>query len=84
MSVLPIREEAIRLINEFNEEELRRVVELLKTIHQPALGEDYDEANDPMLNGELIFEGAEDLSERVEDILREEWQQSAKRDENTE
>lgn len=71
MSALPIREEVIARIKQLSDEQVARVLAFIETVGYGTEG--YSEENDPMLNGELFFDGPPDLGERSEEILEQEF-----------
>ncbi len=71
MSTLPIREEAIAEIEKLSDAQVAKVLQFIRTVSQER--PPYSEENDPMLNGELFFDGPSDLGERSEEILSQEF-----------
>ncbi len=63
MGIVPVHEQLISQLNDLNDEQVTALLEFLKVIHPNEPHRDYDEANDPLLNGELSFSGSPDLAE---------------------
>jgi hypothetical protein len=65
MSVSSIHDEVISLVENLPVEQVAVVLEFINSI-QPVT---YNEEDDPLLNGELLFSASPDLGERTKDIL---------------
>jgi hypothetical protein len=64
------------MIDQMDDHRVEKVLEILRGLEREAdlssyFKPDYREVNDPILNGTLLFDGPEDLSETFEDAVRE-------------
>ena len=65
MNALPIREKIIAHLDNLSEEQVTKVLTFIETIETST----YDPQTDPMLNGELLFNGSPDLSEENDPLI---------------
>ncbi len=71
MDAPTIREKLInKILNDLDDEQVGEVLRYTETLQSFKLPADYDEDNDPSVG---FFTGPEDLAERSEEILREEF-----------
>ena len=72
MSALHAREELVHRLNTLNDEQIITLLQFIKTIQAEETTEPYNQANDPLLTGELTFKASSDFAEKSEEILRSE------------
>jgi hypothetical protein len=68
MSATP-RERLLAELETMSDEQIEKLIRYIESISPHDLPEDYDPAKDPMINGELFFDGPTDLSAQTRDIL---------------
>jgi hypothetical protein len=66
---LSMRDQLIRAVSILTEEEAAAILPVIQLLHPSEESTEYDPAQDPAIG---FFEGPEDLSERVEEIIEEE------------
>ena len=64
------RERLLAEVATMTDEQIEALIRYIESISPHDLPPEYDPAKDPLMTGELFFDGPPDLAERTEEILQ--------------